>query len=108
MNVLTQRNLTNLDVKGSVKLNGKTANVNNITALSAYVQQDDLFISTLTVREHLRFHSRVRMDQSTPEHIRNDRVEQVVQDVSYYSWFQFLFQILSFVFSWVSLNVPTL
>jgi ABC-type multidrug transport system ATPase subunit len=55
MNVLTQRNLSNVDVKGVVKLNGKTANVNNIIALSAYVQQDDLFIGTLKVREHLIF-----------------------------------------------------
>lgn len=82
MNVLTQRNLTNLDVKSSVKLNGKTADVDTITALSAYVQQDDLFISTLTVREHLKFHSRVRMDQHLPEKTRNARIEQVLQDVS--------------------------
>ena len=28
---------------------------NNLTAVSAYVQQDDLFIGTLTVKEHLTF-----------------------------------------------------
>jgi len=55
INVLTQRNLSNVDVKGVVKLNGKTATVNDIISLSAYVQQDDLFIGTLTVREHLKF-----------------------------------------------------
>jgi ABC-type multidrug transport system ATPase subunit len=53
--VLNQRNLSNVDMKGVVKLNGKTANVNNIMALSAYAQQDDLFFGTLKVREHLIF-----------------------------------------------------
>ena len=82
LNVLTQRNLTTVEVKGCVKLNGRAANANNITALSAYVQQDDLFIGTLTVREHMRFQARVRMDQCVHDQVRETRVEQILQDVS--------------------------
>lgn len=55
MNVLTARNLSKLSVHGTVRINGQLADVDTITALSAYVQQDDLFIGTLTVREHLLF-----------------------------------------------------
>ena len=35
--------------------NNKEVTPNNLTAVSAYVQQDDLFIGTLTVKEHLTF-----------------------------------------------------
>ena len=35
--------------------NGVPVTPNSLTSVSAYVQQDDLFIGTLTVREHLNF-----------------------------------------------------
>ena len=40
---------------GARYANGVTVSPNSLTAVSAYVQQDDLFIGTLTVREHLNF-----------------------------------------------------
>lgn len=54
LNVLSHRNISNIDVSGTVSLNGNPVGfeINNI---SAYVQQEDLFIGTLTVREHLTF-----------------------------------------------------
>ncbi|GBN57278.1 hypothetical protein AVEN_166318-1, partial [Araneus ventricosus] len=54
LNVLTGRNLRLLNVDGEVLVNGENVG-QAITRLSAYVQQDDLFIGTLTVREHLIF-----------------------------------------------------
>ena len=82
MNVLTQRNLSDVKVNGSVKLNGKIMDYNAIKSLSAYVQQDDMFIANITVREHLKFQSRVRMDQSTTLKFRESRINQVLLDVS--------------------------
>jgi ABC-type multidrug transport system ATPase subunit len=38
--------------------NGVTVTSNSLTAVSGYVQQDDLFIGTLTVRETLTFQGR--------------------------------------------------
>ena len=55
LNVLTARNLSEVIVKGTVRLNGRVANTNTITSLSAYVQQTDIFLPILTVREHLIF-----------------------------------------------------
>ena len=55
MNVLAHRNLKGLKVSGKVKVNGQTIG-RDITTMSAYVQQEDLFIGSLTVREHLTFH----------------------------------------------------
>ena len=49
------RNLSNLNVTGIVRMNGTPLDVESMKALSAYVQQDDLFIPILTVREHLLF-----------------------------------------------------
>ena len=55
LNVLNFRNQNNLEIEGEVKLNGMEANWDAIAKCSGYVQQDDLFIGTLTVREHLTF-----------------------------------------------------
>lgn len=55
LNILNFRNRGKLKIKGDVKLNGKVADWELITRHSGYVQQEDLFMSTLTVKEHLNF-----------------------------------------------------
>ncbi len=43
-------------VEGDIKINGKKVNsFADISSVSGYVQQDDLFMGYLTVREHLTF-----------------------------------------------------
>jgi ABC-type multidrug transport system ATPase subunit len=54
MNVLTSRNLKDYIVEGDVKVNGVSIG-SGIKHISAYVQQEDIFYSTLTVRETLTF-----------------------------------------------------
>ncbi len=54
MNILTHRNLEGLTVDGEVLVNGENLGA-GITKVSVYVQQDDLFIGTLKVKEHLWF-----------------------------------------------------
>ena len=54
LNVLSHRNISSVNVSGTVYLNGTPVS-NEINNMSAYVQQEDLFIGTLTVREHLMF-----------------------------------------------------
>ena len=53
LNVLNFRNQSKMIVEGEIKLNGQKAKWETITSCSGYVQQDDLFIGTLTVKEHL-------------------------------------------------------
>lgn len=55
MNCITCRNLRSVNISGCVCLNGKQVHRNEIAAKSAYVQQEDLFIGCLTVKEHLIF-----------------------------------------------------
>ena len=54
MNVLAHRNIAQIEVRGTVTVNGHPAGL-NINTVSAYIQQEDLFIGSLTVREHLTF-----------------------------------------------------
>ena len=55
LNVLNFRNQGKIRIEGNVKLNGENANWKKITEVSGYVQQEDLFIGTLKVKEHLTF-----------------------------------------------------
>ena len=55
MNVLAHHNIAQVQVMGTVEVNGYPISIDEINAFSAYVQQEDLFIGTLTVREHLIF-----------------------------------------------------
>ena len=54
LNVLSHRNISKVDVSGTVCLNGKPVSF-DINNISAYIQQEDLFIGSLTVHEHLMF-----------------------------------------------------
>ncbi|EFO83464.1 hypothetical protein GCK72_010816 [Caenorhabditis remanei] len=79
MNVLTSRNLTNLDVQGSILIDGKRANKWKIREMSAFVQQHDMFVGTMTAREHLQFMARLRMgSEYYSEEERETRVNQVL------------------------------
>ena len=55
MNILTHRRTGNLKITNDVRINGRKMQ-SDISGVSGFVQQDELFIGTLTVREHLRFH----------------------------------------------------
>ena len=48
--------------------------------------QDDLFIGTLTVKEHLVFQAKVRMDRHIPFKDRMERVETVMIEVTEIYW----------------------
>ena len=54
MNVLAHRNIAQVQVTGTVEVNGHPIGL-EINSLSAYIQQEDLFIGSLTVKEHLTF-----------------------------------------------------
>ena len=55
MNVLTFRNIRDLSVNGDIKINDRVVTRDQMNEVSAYLQQEDLFLGTMTVREHLLF-----------------------------------------------------
>mgnify|MGYP001810909278 CR=1 FL=1 len=56
LNVLNYRNRGKLLIDGEVKVNGNVVKSQaSIASISGYVQQDDMFIGFLKVKEQLRF-----------------------------------------------------
>ncbi|KAA0198904.1 hypothetical protein HAZT_HAZT004839 [Hyalella azteca] len=82
LNVLTGRGGDLLNVSGNLCVNGLTMKPSQLTSQSAYVQQDDLFVGTLTVKEQLIFQARLRMDRNIPHEKRMERVREVMQELS--------------------------
>uniref|UniRef100_H2Z564 ABC transporter domain-containing protein n=1 Tax=Ciona savignyi TaxID=51511 RepID=H2Z564_CIOSA len=77
LNVLNGRNAKSLDVTGEILANGVSMGP-DISKISAYVQQDDLFMGELTVKEHLMFAARLRMEASLSSQDRVERVNDVM------------------------------
>ncbi|VDM59380.1 unnamed protein product [Angiostrongylus costaricensis] len=72
LNVLAHRNLDKLEIYGSIKVNQRPVTREFMRSVCAYVQQDDCFIGSLTVREHLMFNAILRMGGG----YRNERHSQ--------------------------------
>lgn len=82
LNALTFRSPSNLTVSGVRSVNGVPVTSRSLTSQSAYVQQDDLFIGNLTVKEHLIFQALVRMDREISYCQRMQRVEEVIMELA--------------------------
>ena len=78
MNVLTQRNLQGLSISGEISVNSVQVTSDNIYKLSGYIQQDDVFIPALTVKEHLMFHARMCLSTHSSK-ARQIRVNEVAR-----------------------------
>lgn len=81
LNVLTFRNRGSLIIQGDIRINGVVVDKTKIANISAYVQQDDLFIGSLTVREHLTFRALLRMDKRKSREQRLQKVEDVIYEL---------------------------
>lgn len=77
MNVLTRRNIQGLKISGSVSVNGMPIK-EDISKISAYIQQNDVFVGALTVKEHLLFHAKLKLSKETSAR-QHDRIEEVVK-----------------------------
>ena len=76
MNVLTRRNIKGLAISGRVQVNGVQIN-ENISNISAYIQQNDVFVGALTVLEHLQFHAKQKLSRES-EGKRKENISQVI------------------------------
>lgn len=79
LNVLCGR--ISIDAGGYVKLAGRSVADDDVRHSISYCMQEDLFIGTLTVREHLQFTARLRMNPSIPYATKMARVEQVINQL---------------------------
>lgn len=81
MNMLTFKNRGSLLIQGEIRVNGVLMDKDKMSNLAAYVQQDDLFIGTMTVREHLVFRAMLKMDGHVSKADKLQRVENVMQEL---------------------------
>lgn len=81
LNVLTHRNNDKLRITGDLFVNGRRVDPDTLTSRSAYVQQDDLFVGLITVREQLIFQAMVRMDRHLTHSQRMTRVDEVISEL---------------------------
>jgi ATP-binding cassette, subfamily G (WHITE), eye pigment precursor transporter len=63
-------------------LNGVPVNSERLRSQCAYVQQDDLFIASLTAKEHLIFQAMLRMGRDVPHQHKINRVNEVLNELS--------------------------
>uniref|UniRef100_A0A1I8EH54 ABC transporter domain-containing protein n=1 Tax=Wuchereria bancrofti TaxID=6293 RepID=A0A1I8EH54_WUCBA len=73
LNALLHRNVKGLKISGVVKVNGEI--------VSAYIQQQNLFINSLTVYEHLILQAALRLPSSFTKREKELRVKQVIADL---------------------------
>ncbi|WAQ93831.1 WHITE-like protein [Mya arenaria] len=69
-----------LTASGVIRVNGVDVG-SGIRNISAYVQQDDLFIATMTVKEHLTFRGLLRMENEVSRSRRLERVQEVIKEL---------------------------
>ncbi|XP_011149501.1 protein white [Harpegnathos saltator] len=82
LNTLTFRSVRGMSATGLMAANGQRVSPDVLTSMMAYVQQDDLFIGTLTVVEHLMFQAMVKMDRRIPRDQRIKRVNEVIEELA--------------------------
>lgn len=63
-------------------LNGLPVNAKQLRSKCAYIQQDDLFIGSLSAREHLIFQAMLRLDRHMPYREKLLKVDEVIADLS--------------------------
>jgi ABC-type multidrug transport system ATPase subunit len=56
LNILNYRNAGNLKIDSDIRVNGHKMDSEKMSQIAAYLQQFDLFIDTLTVKEQLTFY----------------------------------------------------
>lgn len=63
-------------------LNGAPVNAKQLRSKCAYIQQDDLFIGSLSAKEHLIFQAMLRLDRNMPYREKLRKVDEVIADLS--------------------------
>nr|WOD55112.1 ABCG transpoter Scarlet1 [Hymenopus coronatus] len=80
MAALAYRSSGGVVVEGDIRVNGRCLG-DYMQRLSGFMHQEDLFVSSLTVREHLVFMARLRLDRRTSNRERQRQVNGLLADM---------------------------
>ncbi|CAF0783389.1 unnamed protein product [Adineta steineri] len=78
LGILSGRFNKHLKISGTISLNGLRVDGSTLLNRCGYIEQNELFIGSMTVREHLTFQAMLRMKTNTDEY-RHERIEDVLQ-----------------------------
>ena len=67
------------NLSGSIQLNGGSVDSDTMRRVSAFVFQDDVILSTMTVREAITMSAKLRLPREMPLSEKLERVEQVIE-----------------------------
>ncbi|KAH7032565.1 putative ABC transporter [Microdochium trichocladiopsis] len=80
LNVLAQRTSTlAADIQGSMFINGRDPDPRTFRRVSAYVEQEDALVGSLTVRETLNFATRLALPSTVGKAERMQRIESLLK-----------------------------
>jgi ATP-binding cassette, subfamily G (WHITE), eye pigment precursor transporter len=81
--VLNFRNKGKLIVDGRIKINGRDIDSNaQLSEISAYIEQEDMFIGYLKVKEQMRFQAELKMKRDMSKEDRDKKIEQIMLDLN--------------------------
>nr|AZS64100.1 scarlet-like protein [Lygus hesperus] len=81
LSALARRSPGGVVVTGDVRLNGRVVD-DSIRKITGYMYQEDYFMTVLTVKEHLRYMARLKMDRRTTQLKREHRITTLLQVLS--------------------------
>ncbi|XP_065199289.1 protein white-like [Sycon ciliatum] len=81
LNLLTDRTASGLQVNAVLAINNNAIKPSDVRKISSYVQQQDLFFSSLTVLEHLTVQALLRMNRELSRKERLQRAQDVLHEL---------------------------
>ncbi|RKP21732.1 hypothetical protein ROZALSC1DRAFT_26874 [Rozella allomycis CSF55] len=78
LNVLAGE-VTDGEIKGEIRINGEKAKTSAVKKVSGFVFQDDLILSTMTVREAVNMSATLRLPDTLSVQEKADRVNEIIQ-----------------------------
>ncbi|KAJ1527541.1 hypothetical protein ONE63_007510 [Megalurothrips usitatus] len=80
MTALAHRSPAGVVVKGDIRVDGRPVD-DFMRRMSGFLHQEDIFVPQLTVREHLNFMARMRLDRRTSCYERQRKVQQLLRQL---------------------------
>lgn len=81
MTALAFRTGSGFLVHGEIRANGLLVDSSYMMRYSGYMHQEDIFVETMTVLEHLWFMARMKLDRKTRISEIREKVDQLLVDV---------------------------
>ncbi|XP_044265632.1 protein scarlet isoform X2 [Tribolium madens] len=80
MSTLAYRNASGACVEGDILINGRPIG-DYMKYISGFMHQEDIFIGSLTVLEHMNIMARLKLDRKTTQQERNSKIYEILKSL---------------------------